>query len=433
MSRVSPVWHPFTQHKTFGPAIEIERAEGSTLYTRNGKAILDGISSWWVNTHGHCHPKIVAAVQEQAGKLDQLIFAGFTHNPAEKLARKVLRAAQDKVGASLEFIFYSDSGSTSVEVALKMAAGYFAQTGQPRTKILAMDGGYHGDTFGAMAAGGRSVYNKIYEPYLFEVTHLPFPKRGAEKETMAALERFIKRHGHETAAFIFEPLVQGASGMRTWSPKLLKAMCDMCRDAGILLIADEVMTGFGRTGTMFACEQAGVVPDLMCLSKGLTGGYLPMGVTLTTRHIYKAFYSDDKAKQFFHSSSFTGNPLSCAAALASMEIWAEEPVMARIAGIQKSHMRAAQWFSARPDVEDVRVCGTIFAIDVKDPKGGYLAGVAQKIYDFMIADGILLRPLGNTVYILPPYCTTEEELERIYETLWRSLDSLRDVGHQQAA
>jgi adenosylmethionine---8-amino-7-oxononanoate aminotransferase len=433
VSKVSPVWHPFTQHKTFGPAIDIERASGAYLYARGGKPILDGISSWWVNTHGHCHPKIVAAVQAQAARLDQVIFAGFTHNPAERLARKVLRTVQDRVGASLEFIFYSDSGSTAVEVALKMAAGHFAHQGQARTKIIALEGGYHGDTFGAMAAGGRSLYNKLYEPYLFEVEHLPFPGAGHEEGALEALERFIRRHGHETAAFIFEPLVQGASGMRTWSPAVLREMAEMCRAAGILLIADEVMTGFGRTGTMFACEQAGVAPDFMCLSKGLTGGFLPMGATLTTRHVYKSFYSNDKARQFFHSSSFTGNPLSCAAALASMEIWAEEPVMRRIGAIQKSHMRAAQWFSARPDVAECRVVGSIMALDVQDEAGGYLSDLAPRIYDFMMAEGILLRPIGNTVYILPPYCITEEELERIYETLWRSLDSLRDVGTQQAA
>ncbi len=433
MSKVSPVWHPFTQHKTFGPALEIDSADGAYLYARGGRPILDAISSWWVNTHGHCHPRITSAIQEQAGKLDQIIFAGFTHGPAEKLARKLLRTTQDKIGRELEFCFFSDSGSTSVEVALKMAIGYYAHTGQPRTKILAFEGGYHGDTFGAMAAGGRSVYNKLYEPFLFDVYHLPFPKRGEERSTLEALDQYLKLHGAHTAAFIFEPLVQGASGMRTYSAKLLKVMFEMCKSYNIQMIADEVMTGFGRTGSMFACEQAGVVPDMLCLSKGLTGGVMPMGVTLTTRHIYKAFYSDDKSKQFFHSSSFTGNPMACAAAIANLEIWSEEPVLERIAKIQQSHARAAEWFSVRPDVADCRVLGSIFAIDVRDDRAGYLSGLAPKIYNFMMESGILLRPIGNTVYILPPYCITEQELERIYETLWRSLDSLRDVRQQQAA
>lgn len=434
MSKVSPVWHPFTQHKTFGPALEIERAQGAYLYMREGqKPILDGISSWWINTHGHCHPKIVQAVQEQAAKLDQIIFAGFTHAPAERLTRRLLRTVHDRLGAGLEFVFFSDSGSTAVEVALKMAIGHFSHGGSPRTKILALEGGYHGDTFGTMSAGGRSVYNALYEPFLFTAEHLPFPKRGEERKTLQALDAYLKKSGAETAAFIFEPLVQGAAGMRTYSPKLLSAMAQMCREYGVLLIADEVMTGFGRTGTMFACQQAKIVPDLLCLSKGLTGGFMPMGVTLASRAIYKSFYSEDKAKQFFHSSSFTGNPMACAAALASLEIWSEEPVMARIDMIQQSHAGASQWFSARPDVADCRVIGTIFAIDVKDVKGGYLSKLAPRIYDFMMQNGVLLRPIGNTVYILPPYCITEQELERIYETLWRSLDSLRHVDQQQAA
>lgn len=433
MTKVSPIWHPFTQHKTFGPALEIERAQGVYLYTKDGCAILDGISSWWINTHGHCHPKIVRAVQEQAATLDQIIFAGFSHAPAEKLSRRLLRTVQDRLGSGLEFAFFSDSGSTAVEVALKMAIGYFAHSGTPRTKILAFEGGYHGDTFGTMSAGGRSIYNKLYEPLLFEVEHLPFPRRGEERKTLEALYRYLKKSGYETAAFVFEPLVQGAAGMRSYPARLLNAMAALCREHGVLLIADEVMTGFGRTGTMFACQQAKFVPDLLCLSKGLTGGFLPMGVTLASRAIYKAFYSDDKAKQFFHSSSFTGNPMACAAALASLEIWNEEPVLGRLEMIKNAHTRALQWFAARPDIADCRVIGTIFAMDIKDVKPGYLSQLAPRIYNFMMDNGILLRPIGNTVYILPPYCITEQELERIYETLWRSLDSLRDAHQQQAA
>lgn len=434
MTRVSPIWHPFTQHKTFGPAIEIDRGEGARLYTRSGQMLIDGISSWWVNTHGHCHPKIVAAIQRQAERLDQVIFAGFTHDPAEKLGRKLLKTARIALGKALEFVFFSDSGSTSVEVALKMAIGHFAHEGQKRTKILALDGGYHGDTFGTMAAGGRSVYNALYEPFLFDVHHLPFPKKGEETKTLQAMDRWLKQHGSETAAFIFEPLVQGAAGMRMYPPVVLKKMETLCRAHGVLLIADEVMTGFGRTGEIFACRQAKIEPDFLCLSKGLTGGSLPMGATLTTRAIYKSFYHNDRMRQFFHSSSFTGNPMACAAALASLEIWEEEPVLERVAAIEEAHKRAAGWFVARPDVADVRVLGSIFALDMRDESGrGYASPLGPRIYNFMIENGVLLRPLGNTVYILPPYCISENELERIYETLWRSLDSLRDEGLQQAA
>ncbi|NCT40260.1 MAG: adenosylmethionine--8-amino-7-oxononanoate transaminase [Alphaproteobacteria bacterium] len=436
-NRVSPVWHPMTQHKVFGPAVHIERAEGAYLYQRNGKKIIDGISSWWVNTHGHCHPKIVAAVQEQVGKLEQVIFAGFTHEPAEKLTRKLLSAVKSRFhrmqGKRIEFAFYSDSGSTAIEVAMKMAAGYFAQNGDPRTKILALEGGYHGDTFGTMSAGARGVFNQMYAPFLFDVAHLPFPHEGKEEQVLAKLDAWLKKHGEECAAFIFEPIVQGAAGMQVYSGDVLSKMAAKCREYGILLIADEVMTGFGRTGTMFASEQANIIPDFLCLSKGLTGGFLPMGATLTHRDIYKAFYHDEKSKQFFHSTSFTANPMACAAALASLEIWEEEDVLADVARIEGEHLKAAAWYMARPDVLDVRVKGGIFAVDVRDDVSGYLSSIATDIYDFMLENGVLLRPIGNTVYILPPYCIKNKDLEIIYETLWRSLDSLRNEGVQQAA
>ncbi|MEM7651093.1 MAG: adenosylmethionine--8-amino-7-oxononanoate transaminase [Pseudomonadota bacterium] len=437
MSRISPIWHPMTQHKVFGPALHVDSAEGAYLHMRGGRRVIDGISSWWVNTHGHCHPKIVEAVRAQAGKLEQVIFAGFTHDPAEKFTRKLLStvsaAFKGGEGPNLEFVFYSDSGSTAIEVALKMAVGFHENNGEKRSKVIAIDGGYHGDTFGTMSTGARGVFNELYAPFLFDVKHMPFPHKGQEMKSLAWLDKWLKRYGSETAAFVFEPVVQGASGMRIYSPRALAKMAAMCREYGVLLIADEVMTGFGRTGAMFGCEHAGFTPDLLCLSKGLTGGFLPMGATLATRAIYKAFYHDEKAKQFFHSTSFTGNPMACAAALASLEIWDEEPVMEQIAAIEKSHKRAAGWYSARPDVTDVRVMGTIFAIDIKDDVDGYLSSIGNDIYDFMLENDILLRPIGNTVYILPPYCIDKRDLERIYETLWRSLDSFRDVGEQQAA
>ena len=437
MSRVSPVWHPMTQHKVFGPALHVERGEGAILHMQDGREIIDGISSWWVNTHGHCHPKIVKAVQDQVAKLEQVIFAGFTHDPAEKLTRKLLSTVRKSLdgldGKPLEFVFYSDSGSTAIEVALKMAIGFHENAGEKRHKVIALDGGYHGDTFGTMSAGARSVFNATYDPFLFDVKHIPFPEPGAESKSIQWLEKWLKKNGSQTAAFVFEPIVQGAAGMRVYAPETLNHMAAMCREHGVLLIADEVMTGFGRLGTMFACEQAGIIPDLLCLSKGITGGFLPMGATLATRDIYKAFYHDEKAKQFFHSTSFTGNPMACAAALASLEIWEEEPVMEAIKNIEASHRRAAGWYAARPDVKDVRVKGTVFAIDVVDPIDGYLSTIGNDIYNFMLDNGVLLRPIGNTVYILPPYCIAKHDLERIYETLWRSLDSFRDEGLQQAA
>ncbi len=434
---ISAIWHPMTQHKTFGPAIHVERAKGAYLYardaTKGGRKIIDGISSWWVNTHGHCHPKIVEAVREQAGKLEQVIFAGFTHDPAENLTRALMRSVQrefeNSEGQIPEHVFYSDSGSTAIEVALKMAIGFHQNAGQKRHKVIALEGGYHGDTFGTMSTGARGVFNAVYESFLFDVKHVPFPAKGAEAQSLMWLDRWLKKYGEQTAAFVFEPIVQGASGMRQYCPSVLKKMVQMCREYGVIMIADEVMTGFGRTGTMYACTQAEIAPDLLCLSKGITGGFLPMGATLATREIYKAFYHEDKAKQFFHSTSFTANSLSCAAAVASLEIWENEPVLTRIANIEAAHRRAAGWYSARPDVADVRVKGSIFAIDVRDDVQGYLSNVGGKIYDFMLENDILLRPIGNTIYILPPYCIKKADLERIYEVLWAALDSLRvDCG-----
>ena len=427
----SPVWHPFTQHAISPESIRVDCGSGAYLFARQGKherRIIDAISSWWVITHGHCHPKIVHAVQQQAATLDQVIFAGFTHGPAEEVADKLLDMCED----NLSRVFFSDSGSTAVEVALKMAIGFWEHTGRPRRKIIALEGGYHGDTFGGMSAGSRSVYNKLYEPFLFEVEHIPFPGHDHEGACFEALENVLKDNKDDVAAFIFEPLIQGAGGMRVYSPDVLKALCEMCKAHDVLLIADEVMTGFGRTGTMFACEQAGVAPDFVCVSKGLTGGFLPLGATLCTEEIYKAFYHKDKAKMFFHSSSFTGNPLACAAALASLEVWESEPVLDRIEEISRAHAHASLGFAGRSDVENVRQKGTILAMDVRAEAKGYLSEVQPRLYDAFLARNVLLRPLGNTVYILPPYCVTQKDLEEIYECINFALDGLADERKKRA-
>lgn len=421
----SSIWHPFTQHYTQPDSIFIERGDGAYLYDRDGRRIIDAISSWWVNIHGHNHPKIVAAVQAQAAKLDQVIFAGFTHAPAEDLAEKLLAATRASGMADLTRVFYSDSGSTAVEVALKMAVGYWTHTGRPRNGIVALDHGYHGDTFGTMSVGGRSVYNSAYESLLFDVHHLPFPD-AAGQATIEAFSDLLKARGHEIAALIVEPLVLGAAGMLTYSAATLKALHDLCRQYGVLFIADEVMTGWGRTGTRFACEQAGIAPDILCTSKGLTGGYLPLAATLATEAIYQAFYSPDRAKMFFHSSSFTGNPIACAAACASLDLWHEEPVMARITAIHRHQATLLPRLSARPDVAGVRHLGTILAIDVQVPDHGYLSAVAPRLQRYFLSQGVLLRPMGETVYMLPPYCVSEEDLDVIVATIERGLDALRD-------
>lgn len=417
----SPIWHPFTQHGLFPDSIAIESAKGLYLHTKDGRKIMDGVSSWWINTHGHCHPKIVEAVKEQAGKLDQVIFAGFTHEPAEKLARKLV----DVTGRGLDYVFFSDSGSTSVEVALKMAIGYWHNTGRPRKTVIALEHGYHGDTFGTMAVGARSVYNAAYDPYLFDVIHIPFPADDAGENTLEAFRKILSSRAQDIAAFICEPLVLGAGGMLMYSPAVLKGLHDLCADYGIFFIADEVMTGFGRTGTLFACEQAGIVPDILCLSKGLTGGYMPLAVTLCSGDIYRAFYSRDRVKTFFHSSSYTGNALACAAALASLEIWEDEPVRRRISDLTLWQQENLATISRREDVIHARQMGTIAAFDVRVQAGsGYLSGVGSAIHDYCLKHDVLLRPLGNTVYVMPPYVITQSELAHLYAVLEDALNSL---------
>lgn len=419
------IWHPYTQHAIAPESLHVKRAQGAHLYVddKQGgtRAVLDAIASWWVITHGHCHPHIVQAVQEQAAQCDQVIFAGFTHEPAEKLADKMMEMTDDH----LAHVFYSDSGSTAVEVALKMAIGYWEHTNRARRTIIAFDNAYHGDTFGTMSAGARSVYHKLYEPYLFDVIHIPVPVAGQEAKALSALEAVLKEHKDDVAAFIFEPLLQAAGGMQIYSADALGQMAKLCRAHDVLLIADEVMTGFGRTGTFFACDQAEFVPDILCMSKGLTAGFLPMGATLCSADIYRAFYHKDKSKMFFHSSSFMGNALSCAAAYASLEIWQNEDVQGRIDQIVQSHITAQIQLSRRKDLTNIRQIGTMLAMDlVVEDGGGYLSAVQPKLYDFFLAHNVLLRPLGNTIYILPPYCTTPTDLDAIYTVIHDALDAL---------
>lgn len=425
----SPIWHPFTQHAVFPDSILIDRAEGANLFTKSGQRIIDGISSWWVNTHGHNHPKIVAAVRAQAQKLDQIIFAGFTHEPAEELAAKLI----ELTAANLTRAFFSDSGSTAVEVALKMALGHWAHKGKPRGGVVALEHAYHGDTFGAMAVGARSTFNALYEPLLFDVHRLPFPEETRRHATVEAFGKLLRNQGESIAALIVEPLVLGAAGMMMYDTGTLRALHDLCRRHNVLFIADEVMTGWGRTGTRFACEQAGIAPDIVCLSKGMTGGFLPLAVTLTTEEIYRSFYSTDRARTFFHSSSFTGNPLGCAAACASLKIWQEEPVLDRINQVSVSLRALWPRLAARGDVENVRQIGTIAALDVRAPDRGYLSDVAPKLYRYFVGHGVLLRPIGRSIYVLPPYCISHADLELIVNTIERALDALRDGELEPAA
>ena len=413
----SRIWHPFTQHGVAPVEISVARAEGAHLITDTGRSIIDAISSWWVITHGHGHPRIVKAIREQVQQLEQVIFAGFTHDPAERLAQKLLARAP----SSLNHAFFSDSGSTAVEVAVKMAVGAWHNRGKPRHRIIAMEHAYHGDMFGAMSVGHRGVFNAAWDPMLFEVSFIPFPESGSEQRTLDALDTLLHQDADRFAAAIFEPMVLGAGGMKMYSAAVLAQIADICRHYGVWLILDEVMTGFGRTGTLFACEQAHVAPDIMCLSKGLTGGFLPMGVTLASEEIYDTFYSTDRARTFFHSSSYTGNPIACAAAVANLEIWDSEPVMERISSIARLHAIAVKQLAGRTPVARVRQTGTIAAVELKADDSGYLAQLGPKLNAFYLERDVLLRSLGNVIYVLPPYCTGAAELDRVYGVIDESL------------
>lgn len=407
----SPVWHPFTQHALQPDATLIAHGEGAWLTTADGRRILDAISSWWVVTHGHRHPAIVAAIKAQADKLDQVIFAGFTHQPAEELAEKLIAIAPP----GLSHVFFSDSGSTAVEVALKMALGYWRNTGRPRSRIVALEHGYHGDTIGTMSAGARGVFNEAYEPLLFDVTRLPFPHAGKEQLTLDALEGACRRDA--PAALIVEPLVLGAGGMLMYAPQVLSDMARICAAHGVLFIADEVMTGWGRTGRRFACEHAGITPDIMCLAKGLTGGSLPLAVTLCRPEIFEAHRSADRAKTFFHSSSYTANPIACAAAVANLTIWETEPVGDRIAQLSALQGEGLERLARLPGLSGARQLGTITAIDLKVNDAGYLAAAGLHLYGALLERGVLIRPLGNTIYVMPPYCLTSDDVQYIYAAI----------------
>ncbi|UFW44932.1 adenosylmethionine--8-amino-7-oxononanoate transaminase [Bradyrhizobium sp. WSM471] len=416
--KTSPIWHPFTQHALEGKMSKVVRGDGAYLHTADGRRIIDAISSWWVVTHGHCHPPIVRAIQEQAGKLDQIIFAGYTHDPAEEVAARLLRLAP----RGLDYVFFSDSGSASVEVAIKMALGYWHHSRKERTRIVVMQHSYHGDTVGAMSVGARGVFNAAYGPLLFDVTSIPFPAKGRERETLNALASACQNE--RPAAFIVEPLILGAGGMLMYPSWVLREMKRICEVSDILFIADEIMTGWGRTGTLFACEHANVTPDIVCYSKGITGGALPLAVTLCREEIFEAHYSSDRTRTFFHSSSYTANPVACAAAKANLELWEVPETRGRVTSVAAMQEEAIEPFRADTRFENVRRTGTITALDLKVDDAGYLAGIGPKLYSFFKDRNLLLRPLGNTIYVMPPYCVTAADLDEIYAGIRDAADAV---------
>lgn len=400
-SRVN--WHPYTQHQLDPEALPVVAARGATLTLEDGTEVLDAISSWWANLHGHGREPLVEAMSAQARELDHIMFAGFTHEPAVRLSEELLTMAPD----GLAKVFYSDNGSTAVEVGLKAAYQTWVRRGEPsRTVFLSLDGAYHGDTFGAMSIGEPDPFFEEFSPFLFHVVRVR-PEIAAIEEALADLDGRV-------AGFILEPLVQGAAGMKMQPPSFLRELREVCDRHGIFLIADEVMTGFGRTGHVFACDAAGISPDVLCLAKGLTGGIFPLSATLVREEIYAAFLADERAKAFFHGHTFTGNPIGCAVGLASMQLLREEDTPARLERIGRWIEEAIADLREHPAVTDLRRCGGIVALDLEADDAGYLAGLGEKIRAACRAQkDVLLRPLGNVLYAMPPSCTTEAEALRI--------------------
>ncbi|XZF13082.1 adenosylmethionine--8-amino-7-oxononanoate transaminase [Chitinophagaceae bacterium MMS25-I14] len=406
------IWHPYTQMKVWPEAIGITRGEGVYLIDEAGNKYIDAIASWWVNLHGHAHPYIAERLSKQLLELEHCIFAGFTHEPAVLLAERLLPL----LPGMMKKIFYSDNGSTAVEVALKMAYQYWHNVGTPKKRIIAIEGAYHGDTFGAMSVSARSLFTAQFDAMLFDVDFIPFPAKGKEQETLLALEQVLQQG--DTAAFIAEPLIQGSAGMRMYDAVVLEEMMLLCKKYNVLVIADEVMTGFGRTGTLFACHQlATATPDIVCLSKGLTGGTMAMGITACTREIFDAFLGDDGVKTLYHGHSFTANPISCAAALASLDLLLDEKCTQQIQQIKNAHSKKADSWQGHPKVKDLRQCGTIIALELNTGDTDYLNSKRDFIYRFFLERKILMRPLGNIIYILPPYCITEDQLNFVYEQI----------------
>ena len=410
------IWHPFTQQKNRQPPIPIVRGKGTILFDENGNKFIDAVSSWWVTLHGHAHPYIAEKLYQQALQLEQVIFAGFTHEPAVALAERLLPLLPNTFAK----IFYSDNGSTSTEVALKMALQFWwnqlSTKTATRTKILAFNNSYHGDTFGAMSVSDRSVFTLAFHDKLFEVIFIDTPTN----ENINELKFTVDKHCSEIAAFIYEPLVQGAGGMKMYDAALMDELLTTIKQHQIICIADEVMTGFGRTGKLFASDYLLNKPDIICLSKGLTGGTMALGVTACTDAIYQAFVNDDKLKTFFHGHSFTANPLACTTALASLDLWQQNNCLETIQWLTEQNQDFASKLMSQfshSAIKNVRVLGTILAFEIVGGKDEYLNNISTIITQKSMAAGVYIRPLGNTVYIMPPYCITEVELKKVYAVI----------------
>ena len=416
------LWHPTTQVALHPEPLNVASAKGASLHLKDGRVLIDAISSWWVTLHGHAEASIAEAIGRQALTLEQVIFANFSHTPAEQLADRLAERTK------LERLFFSDNGSTAVEVALKIAWQWWRNQGSDRRRLIAFEGAYHGDTFGAMALGDRSIFTAPYDELLFDVARVSWPHThwgdpNVEEKETTALRELDAALATPTAAVILEPLVQGASGMRMVRPDFLRAVQERVHANGGLLIADEVMTGFGRTGSLFACQQAGLQPDLMALSKGLTGGFLPMGVTMASERLYQGFISEEPVKTFFHGHSFTANPLGCAAALASLALLERNPT--HFTEFEARHTKHLEPIADLQAVKEVRCLGTMAAFELDNGSTGYLNPIGREIQKRCLDRGVYIRPLGNVVYLLPPLCISDQELQACYEAIHNSIESLR--------
>lgn len=415
------VWHPYTSTLGAAAPVPIVHAEGVYLHTADGRRILDGISSWWVNIHGHNHPFLNQALKAQIDRFAHTIFAGFTHEPGAKLAASLAQRTRNH----LPHVFYTDNGSTAVEAALKMAYQYWRHQGQTqRTSFVAIADAYHGDTFGAMAVGDVAVFHRHFADVLFRVHHARGPELLSTKShstatLMPTLDEILSRHGHHIAAVIIEPMLQGAGGMKIWPASYLRHIREITQTYNIPLIADEVFTGFGRTGHFFACEHADVQPDIMCLSKAITGGYLPLAATLASDTIFDAFRSDDPARTFFHGHSYTGNALACAVACASLELFESENRLARVQQLERLFVQRLAHIATLPLVATTRAIGGLAVIELKETRGGggYLDQIGRRVTEALLQHDIFLRPLGNVLYFLPPYVITDTEAHRVFDVI----------------
>jgi len=417
------IWPPFTQIKKNRGQIEVSNGKDASIFTKDpDNELIDGISSWWVTLHGHSNKYIAKAIAEQANTLEQIIFADFLHPQAKRLSERLSSLTK------LERLFFSDNGSTAVEVALKIAYQWWQNKGAGRNQIIAFDGAYHGDTFGAMALGERNIFNASFEKLMFPVKRAPWPSTWIDDENIEAkednaLKILIELLQKPTAAVILEPLLQGAGGMNIVRPEFINKVAKTVKDHDSLLIADEVLTGFGRTGSLFAFQQANIKPDLMAISKGLTAGFLPMGITLVKEEIFQSFISESPEKTFWHGHSFTANPLGCAAANASLDLLESDP--SKYLNFEEKHLIFLEKFKHLSSIKRIRVCGTIAAFDLQiGNDSGYLNDIGKKIKSLAIEKGLFIRPLGNVIYLLPPLCITEKQLEKSYEIIYEILINL---------